>query len=435
MGFYYFWRIPWQFKTHDTGKMFFWFFCLTSSTVRETESATEFYFSCFWISSHRKRWRAKTSWFRVSWASPKSRWCEWTSGPKTWSRSGPSPQSRGGRRPPRASPWWEDSPMRPFGLIYFSSLGSLQARSLALFPASWASRGGSEWRRLSPAATEHSLCRGGGRRPFIPSRTSLTEQLSFVFPLSVSALCPHPRVNKQRGFNLADLVEALVLLNYRSLAPLVQSAVCSEHLEVWLVGHVPKQPCIRMRLESAVSPGSATLLAGGGRNASGVCVHPRFPPQTVRQVHLTDLHVALQTSWLCKFTLIVTVTFSALFTVLYQVYCCWETTCLPSVCRTLGSTRRATTRFRPPKGSRFLSLLLATSTSFWKRWDFFTFQPHRGFITKRCPCPCARGYKLSFVFCAIWPGKNVPGAKDFKKSTLLFLFLHFMCRVCALACR
>lgn len=83
-----------------------------------------------------------------------------------------------------------------------------------------------------PCSHEHSLCCGGGRRPFIPSRTSLTEQLSFVFPLSDSALCPHPRVNKQRGFNLADLAEALVLLNYRSLAPLVQSAVCSEHPEV-----------------------------------------------------------------------------------------------------------------------------------------------------------------------------------------------------------
>lgn len=38
-------------------------------------------------------------------------------------------------------------------------------------------------------------------------------------------------------------------------------------------------------------------------------------------------------------------------------------------CRTLGSTRRATTRCRPLKGSRFLSLLLVTSTSFWKRWE------------------------------------------------------------------
>lgn len=39
------------------------------------------------------------------------------------------------------------------------------------------------------------------------------------------------------------------------------------------------------------------------------------------------------------------------------------------VCRTLGSTRRATTQCRPLKGNRSLSSLLVTSTSSSKRWD------------------------------------------------------------------
>lgn len=56
-----------------------------------------------WLS--RKRWRARTSWCRGSWASPKSPWWEWMRRPKTWSRSGHLPPWRGGQRRPRASHW------------------------------------------------------------------------------------------------------------------------------------------------------------------------------------------------------------------------------------------------------------------------------------------------------------------------------------------
>lgn len=57
--------------------------------------------------SCRKRWRVRTNWFRVSWASPKNPWWGWMSGPKMWFRSGRLPLSKDGRHHPRASPWWE----------------------------------------------------------------------------------------------------------------------------------------------------------------------------------------------------------------------------------------------------------------------------------------------------------------------------------------
>lgn len=79
-----------------------------------------------------------------------------------------------------------------------------------------------------------------------------------------------------------------------------------------------------------------------------------------------------------------------------------------SACRTLVSTRRATTRCRPLKGSRFLSSLLVTSTSFWKRWDFSLF------FLRSDP------RKNSWLKLDLWEKCMLPGA-----SLLISFFLLF----------
>lgn len=118
---------------------------------------------------------------------------------------------------------------------------------------------------------------------------------------------------------------------------------------------------------------------------------PLFPPESGKH-----LIVAFQTTRLQLLTRFVTVKNCQ-----YQVYYRWAS---ESVCRTLGSTRRATTRCRPLKESRFPSSLPVTSTSFWRRYDF-----------KRCHCPCACVHLTTlryWVFCSAW-------GLSFQKSLML----------------
>lgn len=108
---------------------------------------------------------------------------------------------------------------------------------------------------------------------------------------------------------------------------------------------------------------------------------PLFPPESGKH-----LIVAFQTTRLQLLTRFVTVKNCQ-----YHVYYRWAS---ESVCRTLGSTRRATTRCRPLKESRFPSSLPVTSTSFWRRYDF-----------KGCHCPCACVHLTTlryWVFCSAW---------------------------------
>lgn len=168
------------------------------------------YFCCFC----RKRWRVRTSWCRGSWGSPKSLWWEWTRGPKMWFRSGLLPLWRGGRRRPRASPWWDAHDIWPhtdavFSYEYFFAI----IHKVFFFSIS------------SCFHTVHTeltfvLCRShktiavllGVPVTSIPHALQLLNRclcLPFQYPCFVSAL----RVNEQHWFNLADLVEAQSLLN------------------------------------------------------------------------------------------------------------------------------------------------------------------------------------------------------------------------------
>lgn len=77
-------------------------FC-THGWTRNSNVSTSLWLS---LNSCRRKWRARTNWCLVCWASPRRAWWGWMRRPRRWSRSGTWPTSNAGPPHPRASPWW-----------------------------------------------------------------------------------------------------------------------------------------------------------------------------------------------------------------------------------------------------------------------------------------------------------------------------------------